>query len=215
MTRTDILNYLASKHSLNNYLEIGVQVPEINFDRIVCKNKTGVDPDPNAKADFCMTSDEFFLALKKGVFDGFVSFDRYKGGFYDLIFIDGLHLAGQVKKDFKNSLQLLSPGGFIVCHDCNPLVEWHTIVPRPSARGHWNGDVYRFAAGLLYPKVTIDEDNGCMIVQKHDGIEPRFYQDDITWDKFDRNRKKLLHLMSWNEYLSLGICSDGLKCFTK
>src|SRR5690606_11871232 len=80
-TRTDLLNHLAEKYSLERYLEIGVQVPALNFDKINCPYKIGVDPDPNASALHCVTSDEFF---------------SYNKDQFDLIFIDGLHTAEQV-----------------------------------------------------------------------------------------------------------------------
>ena len=44
---------------------------------------------------------------------------------FDLIFIDGLHLANQVQKDIENSLKFIKDEGFIVLHDCNPPSEYH------------------------------------------------------------------------------------------
>jgi|SRR5690606_24088327 len=200
-TRTDVLNHLARKYNLKRYLEIGVQVPELNFDRIECEYKVGVDPDPKAKANFQLTSDEFFKRYPS--FDGFKIIEPVV---FDLIFIDGLHTAEQVKKDFENALKILSPGGFIVLHDCNPLKEEHTIVPRPTPTGHWNGNVYKFAASMpKYPFWTVDVDNGCMVVNPekdyfNDGIEwPKY----IDWKFFDDHRKELLNLISWDEFVRL------------
>ncbi len=186
-TRTDLLNFLAEKYNLERYLEIGVQVPELNFDKIKCAIKYGVDPDPSARATFLMTSDEAFNA-------GF----RNK---FDLIFIDGLHTAEQVKKDFENALKVLSPNGFIVLHDCNPEKEEHTIVPRPTERGHWNGDVYKFACQLSSYEdfVTVDIDNGCGVWRNGGG----YYVPSGSvwvWEDFDTNRKELLNLVTWDEF---------------
>jgi SAM-dependent methyltransferase len=130
-TRTDLLNHIAEKYNLQNYLEIGLQVAALNFDKIKCPYKISVDPNPNAKADFVCTSDEYFEDFPKTKFD--------------LIFIDGLHTAEQVKKDFENALKILSPNGFIVLHDTNPETYERTIVPRPNPSGPWNGDVYKTA----------------------------------------------------------------------
>jgi hypothetical protein len=135
--RTDLLNHLATKYDLKRYLEIGVQVPALNFDKIKCEYKVGVDPDPMAMTTYTMTSDQFFKTFAHQ-------------HVFDLIFIDGLHTAEQVRKDFENALKILSPKGFIVMHDCNPEKEEHTIVPRPRPTGHWNGDVYKFASCLGY-----------------------------------------------------------------
>lgn len=193
-TRTDLLNHLVDKYHLKRYLEIGVQNPIQNFDKINCEVKFSVDPDPNAHASFCMTSDDFFKIA-----------DRE----FDLVFIDGLHTAEQVRKDFENSLRILSPNGFIVLHDCNPEKEEHTIVPRPTKTGHWNGDVYKFASSIpKYPFCTIDIDNGCLVCKpEHD-----FFRDDIDWLKyidwnfFNENRKELLNLISWDDF----VCQEKL-----
>lgn len=199
-TRTDLLNHLAEKYNLQRYLEIGVQVPELNFDKIKCAYKIGVDPDPKAGAAFKITSDEFFQ------YSHFMDCD----GPFDLIFVDGKHTAEQVKKDFENSLKILSPNGFIVLHDCNPLQEEHTIVPRPTPRGHWNGDVWRFAVATKgYDELircTVDIDNGCMVI-RNTGVEwmsPLFGVTEISWDQFNENRKELLNLITWDEFISIG-----------
>ena len=202
-TRTDLLNHLAEKYKLERYLEIGVQVPELNFDKIKCPYKIGVDPDQKAHATFHMTSDEFF---ETGFDNSFVNNDWETQ--FDLIFIDGLHTAEQVKKDFENALKILSPNGFIVLHDCNPEKEEHTIVPRPTERGHWNGDVYKFACelGYYFEKFrVVDIDNGCGVwnwsgadIQKDSDLWwPQ------TWETFDSRRKHLLNLISWDEFVSL------------
>lgn len=197
-TRTDLLNFLAEKYNLQRYLEIGVQVPELNFDRIICNYKVGVDPNPQAHATFCMTSDEFF---QTGFDRLYVNTDWETK--FDLIFIDGLHTAEQVKKDFENAMKILSPNGFIVLHDCSPLKEEHTIVPRPTERGHWNGDVYKFAVSFKdSPYVsTVDIDNGCMVIQFKAGLEWTKV-DYIAWEFFDEYRKELLHLISWDEFIA-------------
>lgn len=201
-TRTDLLNHLAEKYNLQRYLEIGVQVPELNFDKIICSEKWGVDPDPKAKATFPYDSDTFFHNFGNDYTDWPDDFD--------LIFIDGLHTAEQVKKDFENALKILSPNGFIILHDCNPEKEEHTIVPRPTKTGHWNGDVWRFAVGFTgYDRLwrwTVDIDNGCTVFWNrsealnevvHYGIS------EMPWSHFDTNRKELLYLISWDEFVKI------------
>ena len=42
---TQLLNVLIKKHNLKSYLEIGVQNPANNFDKIECDSKVGVDPE--------------------------------------------------------------------------------------------------------------------------------------------------------------------------
>ena len=95
--------------------------------------KISVDPDPKAGAIIRATSDDFFTLFPDSRFD--------------LIFIDGLHHADQVKKDLVNSFRQLNPGGVIVMHDCNPPTEATTCVPRGSQR-EWCGDTYKTAVSL-------------------------------------------------------------------
>lgn len=205
-TRTDLLNFLAEKYDLQRYLEIGIQVPELNFHKIKCPSKVGVDPaiTPEFKMNagngynlFRLTSDDYFAISDKN------------GNKFDLVFIDGLHTAEQVKKDFENALKVLSPGGFIVLHDCNPLKEEHTIVPRPTPTGHWNGDVWRFAVGFTgYDRLwrwTVDIDNGCTVFwNRSEALNETVHYgiSEMSWDHFNKNRKELLNLITWDEFIN-------------
>jgi hypothetical protein len=197
-TRTDLINFLIKKHGYKRYLEIGVQNTAQNFDKIYVEYKVCVDPDPKAKANYCLKSDEFFDNCHDTFMEGIK---------FDIIFIDGLHTAEQVGKDFQNSLKVLSPNGCIVLHDCNPLKYEHTIVPRPTERGHWNGDVYKVAVELArqpFRFQTVDIDNGCGVYYKS-GL--RTYKDvgpDVyDWDYFNENRSWMLNLVSWDEFTNL------------
>lgn len=161
---TQLLNALIEKHGLKSYLEIGVQNPANNFDKIKCHQKVGVDPECGPLK---LTSDEYFHLLKTpseqvGIYMAYAEIQTF-----DLIFIDGLHHAEQVRKDFENSLRCLSDKGFILIHDVLPENEAGTIVPRETKV--WWGDVYKWAMniheyGIDY--VTYNIDNGCMVVTK-------------------------------------------------
>ena len=74
----NIFNFNSLKDSIYWYNKYN------NFDKIKCREKFCIDPDPNAEADFELTSDEFFKINHKK---------------YDCIFVDGLHEAHQVYKD--------------------------------------------------------------------------------------------------------------------
>lgn len=126
MNRTQIINHLIKIYGHKSYLEIGVDHPELNFNKIICKEKIGVDPNPKARATKVMTSDEFFQSNTRK---------------FDCIFIDGLHHAEQVEKDIFNSLECLSEGGTIICHDMNPTTKEMQSVPREQ--GIWTGDCWR------------------------------------------------------------------------
>lgn len=181
---TDLINHLIQLRKLESYLEIGVFRRAHNLDKINCKNKIGVDPDPKAEASFTTTSDDFFQR-----------WDRKMG----LIFIDGLHHADQVKKDFENALRLVEDNGFIVLHDTNPHSERITHVPRDN--GEWTGDVYKFACTLSeYDGIdflTFDFDYGVTVVWKHKPVidtEPEKVGE-VTWERFEREKDKLLRLV--------------------
>jgi len=158
---TQLLNALIEKYNLKSYLEIGVQNPANNFDKIKCERKVAVDPcikgifenDDSLITEYGWESDVYFSK---------------KTETFDLIFIDGLHHADQVQRDFENSLRCLSDNGYIVIHDVLPANEAGTIVPRETKM--WWGNVYQWAMnickydGIIYK--TFDIDNGCMLVFK-------------------------------------------------
>jgi len=156
---TESINYIIKKRGFNSYLEIGVNKRENNFDLIQCQFKIGVDPEPNAKANFLGTSDEFFKQNKQ---------------VFGTIFVDGLHHADQVRIDLENSIKYLTEGGVIVIHDTDPKEESYTCVPRNGLRGRWNGDVFKIipylkALGLDYR--TLDYEANGVTVCKLGGVK--------------------------------------------
>lgn len=187
MTRTDILNLIAAKTKAHSYLEIGVCDPDLNFNHINVPVKLGVDPDPGAKADLVMSSDEFFAANQMVR--------------WSLIFIDGLHHDRQVMRDVINALDVLEEGGTIVLHDCNPTSETMQRVPREALE--WTGDVWKAFVRLRssYSDLftfTVDTDYGCGVIRR--GSQEPFIAR-LTWEEFVANRKKWLNLISVQEFL--------------
>jgi len=189
---TQLLQALIDKLNLNSYLEIGVQNPANNFDKIKCAFKTGVDPEVSANRVYKMTSDQYFSQQ-------LVTIANLHEGLFDLVFIDGLHHADQVKRDFENSLRCLSDNGFIVIHDVLPENEEGTLVPRQTKK--WWGDVYKFAMTIRsYDKigfVTYNIDEGCMLVWK---MPEREHYDRVdypmTWDTYKEVGRVLLNVTS-------------------
>jgi hypothetical protein len=121
-SRTEVLNFLLSQLKRETtYLEIGVCNPICNYNYIKADVKYSVDPGyefTTNPVDFKMTSDEFFAKRIKND----ILTDKIK---FDVIFIDGLHLAEQVDRDIVNSLNFIKDDGFIVLHDCSPPIELH------------------------------------------------------------------------------------------
>ena len=119
-SRLEIVSETIKKKKFSTYLEIGCFDNQL-FNHINI-NKTGVDPFKGGNVK--MKSDEFFKINKKK---------------YDCIFIDGLHVYEQVKKDIVNSINCLNENGIIFVHDCLPNNVYEQNVPRSSYI--WNGDV--------------------------------------------------------------------------
>ncbi len=169
--RAEIINLLLSKRSEETcYLEIGVRNPNDNYNHIIADQKYSVDPgleyDDNP-VDFKMTSDDFFESLSNNkILSSKTQFD--------VIFIDGLHLAAQVDRDIINSMRFLKSDGFVVLHDCNPPTEWHAREnyndQTTPAGVYWNGATWKaFLKWRYNPAVhscCIDSDWGVGILSK-------------------------------------------------
>jgi predicted O-methyltransferase YrrM len=134
-----------------------------------------------------MMSDEFFSTLDRD---------------YDIIFIDGLHLAEQVKRDIHNALEHLAPWGVIVMHDCSPRNEAEQQVPQPPFLKIWTGDVWR--AFVHYRRrsdlemYVVDTNNGVGIIRR--GWQEALVVDDPTFADFAHNRKAWLNLKTIEEF---------------
>ena len=204
--RTDIINFLLSlKQNETYYLEIGVRDPEDNFNYIKASNKYGVDPGFEFKSnpvDFKMTSDIFFEKLFK---NEILSKDIK----FDVIFIDGLHLAEQVDRDITNALNYIKEDGFIVLHDCNPPTEWHArevsenITPN---EGYWNGTTwkafFKWRCSPLVNSCCIDSDWGVGIITKkyEIGKNMKFDNHFFEYNILDNNRKEFLNLVDFETF---------------
>jgi hypothetical protein len=199
-----ILDFVNKENA--NYLEIGVRNPDDNYNKILAKNKYSVDPGIEFKenpVDFKATSDEFFDGLKKGKY-------LNKEAKFDVIFIDGLHTAEQVKRDIDNALQFLSEDGFVVLHDCNPPTEYHAredySYDMSPAKMYWNGTTWKafvdFRKRDDYYSCCIDADWGIGVIHKKiklgssNNVENSFYEYKIFEDK----RKESLNILSYSEF---------------
>jgi hypothetical protein len=191
--RHSIINHIGTKIGAVNYLEIGVWMFDC-FSKINIKNKQCVDPYVNG-VTFKMTSDEFFES-KSG---------EEK---YDIIFIDGLHTEKQIIIDIKNSLDRLSPGGVIVCHDCNPETEFECRdIPEFDEKGIWTGTVwrgwmhYRMTRGDL-SMVVVDADFGVGIIAKgSQEVYVPLFDGPPQYKHLVRDRRKMLNLIEPGDFV--------------
>jgi len=208
--RSEIINYLISILKRETiYLEIGVRNPNDNFNKIKATKRYSVDPGIEYKSnpvDFKLTSDAFFTKLRQNE----VLHDTIK---FDVIFIDGLHLAEQVNRDVLNALDFVKDDGFVVLHDCNPPTEWHTRETFnfnfSPARGFWNGTTWKaFLKWRFNPSVKsccIDSDSGVGVLSKNQPLGNYINPENLFFEfsELEKNRKEQLNLISFNELKEL------------
>ena len=186
MDRLQIINALCAKISAKKYLEIGV-FSGYTLIHNICEYKIGVDPDPNSKATIVKTSDDFFANNNET---------------FDVIFIDGLHHADQVKKDILNSLNFLNDGGYIICHDMLPPDE--NIQKVPQMQGSWTGDCWKAWVELRSERSDLDmkvvnTDYGCGII-KPGKQETIIIDCDLTWENFVNKKSYWMNIISIDEF---------------
>ena len=186
MERINIINSLIQKFDYKSYLEIGVSVGH-TFRNVNCIKKVGVDP--NGNPNYKMTSDGFFKINK----------DKF-----DIIFIDGLHIKGQVETDILNSLDILNENGIIMVHDCNPPNEKLQTDISPKGGGPWWGSVWKAWASLRqkisdHEFIVVDTDCGCGIIRKgHNELLEK--TENLDWNYLDQNRNRILNLITVEEF---------------
>jgi hypothetical protein len=205
--RTEVINFLLStKQGKTNYLEIGVRNPDDNFNLINADYKVSVDPGiefiPNP-VDFKLTSDEFFRQLSNNE----ILHNELR---FDVIFIDGLHLAEQVNRDIDHALRYIKEDGFIVLHDCNPPTEWHARecfeFHYTGAGSYWNGTTWKaFLSRRCCPELyscCINSDWGIGILSRKynignsiTNVNPFF-----EFHDFAKNRSNYLNLIEFSDF---------------
>ena len=212
--RFDVINFLLDYLGRDTtYIEIGTRNPEHNFDKIRARMKYSVDPGiefEDNPVDFPYTSDEFFeKVFQENLLIGIE---------FDVIFIDGLHLAEQVQRDIYNSLKVLKEDGFLVLHDCNPPTEYHAREQysffKSPASGYWNGTTWKaFYKARLDKELSsccIDTDWGVGIITKRKLFKSLEYDVNpfFEFKIFEQNRVELNNLMSF-DYFKVYLLNKG------
>jgi hypothetical protein len=187
MMHQDLINLLIEKNGYKSYMEIGIRNKVDCFNLIECENKVSVDPNPKAMADYIMTSDQFF--------------DQNYNLTFDIIFIDGSHIAVDVCRDILNSLGVLNPGGAIVMHDCSPPTEFSQREDHMS--GDWHGSVWKAFVKFRnrnlsskYKTFCVDSDWGLGVILDYDSDKHRMESNVIyDYENLDKNRAEWLGLV--------------------
>jgi len=188
MTRTEIIQTYIDKLKAKKYLEIGMG-PGINFSKVICDYKVCVDPTPTVPVTFTLTSDDFFKQNKEK---------------FDVVFIDVLHWSEQVYVDILYSLDVLNENGVIICHDMNPHSEIIQRYPQAIPESEWTGDCWKAWVKLKSERndlnmYVVDTDYGCGIIQKGAQLLLTL-EDELNWEFLNQNRKKILNLISIEEF---------------
>ena len=203
MNRINVINLIQEKYNFSKYLEIGLRRPDDCFNHIQCTTKHSVDPGfetQNNTATYPFTSDDFFTKLKSNQLDLPVD---YK---WDIIFIDGLHLAPQVEKDILNSLEHLSEKGIIVLHDCNPFLyeDNYTRLIEEYWNQPWNGTVWKSIYKLRTSRhdlsiCTINLDEGLGLIKKGSQDLIPFNNPYFEYRVFQKEVKSALNTIDYSE----------------
>jgi len=157
--RQAVVKKLLEVTGARSYLEIGC-AENLLFDQVGAEVKVGVDPAQGGTHR--MTSYAFFAGNDQT---------------FDVVFIDGLHVYDQVRRDVVNALDVVRPGGWIALHDMFPRdwIEEHT--PQIST-SRWTGDPWKVAfeligaEGLEFRLLAIDHGVGVIRVLKQDVTLP-------------------------------------------
>ena len=185
--RWDMIEYLIKKNNYKKYLEIGCDQNQL-FSRINIQNKVGVDPASGGNVR--ETSDNFFEKNKD---------------MFDIIFIDGLHIYEQVKKDILNSIKYLNDEGVILIHDCLPDSMAKQAVPRYKLQ--WNGDVWKAIVDLRRNTdleiFTCEIDQGIGIIKKNKNTSILKIDkpiEKLKYEDYYENYKNYMRIISLEEF---------------
>jgi len=116
-TPADLINGIIGDRQDIRYLEIGVHEGE-TFDLINAMTKHGVDPYGGSPNITHKMSSQMFFAMN----------NYFYRETYDIIFIDGCHMAKIIEQEVIEASQILRPGGVIILHDTVPLREVSQLV---------------------------------------------------------------------------------------
>ncbi|WP_311266861.1 methyltransferase domain-containing protein [Sphingobium sp. WCS2017Hpa-17] len=177
------LEVLRDLHALKqpqSYLEIGVR-KGASLALAKCK-AIAIDPDPHPS----FRVDEGHVDFHRCTSDDFFFFHRnlVEPRSVDFAFIDGMHLAEYVLRDFMNVERLMSPNGIIVIDDVLPN---HPVQARRERQSQvWSGDVWRFVELLKKERQDLNlhlldtQPTGLLVVTKPAA------NNRILWNKYNK-----------------------------
>jgi SAM-dependent methyltransferase len=182
------LEVLHDLHSLINpgvYLEIGVR-RGASLALASCPS-VAIDPDPHPDLDIGNPTVQFHRCASDDFF--FFNSGHAFAGQVDLAFIDGMHLAEYVCRDFMNVERFMRRGGVVVIDDVLPN---HPIqASRERVSQVWTGDVWRFAEHLARERADLrltwldTWPSGLLVIS---GVDPA---SKAMWDDYNPRMRRL------------------------
>jgi hypothetical protein len=143
-----------------------------------------IDPDPD------LPQVPAHVTLHRCTSDNYFFFNPPGDAPFDLAFIDGMHLAEEVYRDFIQVERRMRPEGVIVIDDVFPNHPLQAARNRQTQA--WTGDVWRFARllGERRPDLTLSfldtAPSGLLIVT---GLAPH---DKVLWESFNPLVRRLM-----------------------
>ncbi len=182
-TPLETANYTIQAHGYTSYLELGC-ASDVTFEHVICPRKVGVDCVKGGTIK--MTTDDYFAKHDER---------------FDMVFIDACHKHDFVMRDVRNSLKILSKGGIIMMHDCNPAIKmWENEDGRACGTA-WRALVHlRMDADL--DVIVSDYSHGTSLLRigkntnQLSGLKP---MNELTYVDLDNNRSTWLNPRPWAE----------------
>lgn len=225
-----LINYLISENNFKNYLEIGLNNPNNNFNHIICENKESCDPYLNCIdlvsevvngnvgnfnnvndniSEYIETEIELPDFIKECLTYHMTSDVMFESipedKKWDIILIDGLHEYSQVGRDIINSIKHLNRGGYILLHDCIPFTKESQIYPRKKFGDVWNGNVWKVVPQLQYKGIDyniVNTDYGVCVLQYNGNVNDldEFTDISMLYEEYKENPNNIHNLISVDDF---------------
>ena len=218
VNKGDIINRLITQFNFSSYLEYNKFDGATYFDEIRCASKTAAYLPEDSYLDG--PNIQRLLKLASSVdFDQILSLEglltRYAGRQFDLIFFDPVHIRPGVDLTLQTLARLLSPGGVLVIHDCNPTDPVLTSVRRRP--GSWVGETYKAFALFRHfnrtQTLTIDEDFGVGLIWNVGLTLDYPTAFDLDYADFDQDRAEYIGLTDYASFLARTAAGDAAALF--
>lgn len=186
------INRIITETEAKSYLEIGYG-DGVNFDKIECSSKKAVDPCLESK----IVNKNLGTYIDNIDSDTFYKENNEDWATHDVVFIDGLHHADQVRKDIINAMKCNAKA--IIIHDTIPHSKEMQEVPR--IQKEWAGDVWRAVVGFIesYPDVNVEtyrSDYGLSVIYPEGKkLRKHFENMEMTYEVFKENEVELLNIV--------------------